>query len=96
MFMTHHMSFACTLLPLCLFTDVVILLVTLNTLSTSSQNGATPLYRASYEGHSNIVDVLLKAGGDPNIAMNVSGIFELNGSFVYQACPWLHVFENDN
>ena len=51
---------------------------------------------ASQNGHSNIVDVLLKAGGDPNIACDVSGIVELNGSFVYQVCPWLHVFENDN
>ena len=38
---------------------------------------------ASQNGHSNIVDVLLKAGGDPNIARDVSGIVELNGSFVY-------------
>ena len=41
------------------------------------------------------MDVLLKAGGDPNIARDVSGIVELNGSFVYQVCPWLNVFEND-
>ena len=47
---------------------------------------------ASQNGHSNIVDVLLKAGGDPNIADEVSGIVKLNGSFVYQVCSWLHVF----
>ena len=47
---------------------------------------------ASQEGHSNIVDVLLKAGGDPNIADEVSGLVQLNGSFVYQVCSWLHVF----
>ena len=51
---------------------------------------------ASQEGHSNIVDDLLKAGGDPNIAYEVSGIVKLNGSLVYQVCPLLHVFENDN
>ena len=45
---------------------------------------------ASQDGHSNIVYVLLKAGGDPNIAMNVSGIVELNGSSLCQVCPLLH------
>ena len=42
------------------------------------------------------MDVLLEAGGDPNIADEVSGTVELNGSFVHEVCPWLHVFENDN
>ena len=40
----------------------------------SSQDRITPLYRASQKGHSNIVDVLLKAGGDPNITDQVSPI----------------------
>ena len=41
---------------------------------TSSQDGITSLYRACQNGYSNIVDVLLKAGGDPNIADEVSAI----------------------
>ena len=36
-----------------------------------SQDGATPLM-ASQEGHSTIVDLLLRHGGDPNIADEVS------------------------
>ena len=37
-----------------------------------SQDGATPLWMASQNGHSSIVDLLLRHGGDPNIADEVS------------------------
>ena len=36
------------------------------------QNGATPLYMASQNGHTNVVDVLLRQGADPNLATHVS------------------------
>ena len=32
--------------------------------SLTVQNGASPLYVASQEGHSGVVDILLKAGAD--------------------------------
>ena len=35
------------------------------------QNGCTPLYVASQEGHTEIVDILLKSGADPNLACTV-------------------------
>ena len=36
-----------------------------------SQDGVTPLYMASQEGHTTTVDVLLRQGADPNIANKV-------------------------
>ena len=35
------------------------------------QNQNTPLYWAASEGHTEIVSILIKAGGDPNIANKV-------------------------
>ena len=35
-------------------------------LSHQPQNGLSPLYVASQEGHTDIVDTLLKSGVDPN------------------------------
>ena len=32
------------------------------------QNGVNPMYAASLEGHTDVVDALLKAGADPNQA----------------------------
>ena len=40
-------------------------------LSTLLQTGASPLYTACQEGHSDVVDVLLKNGADINQANNV-------------------------
>ena len=40
-------------------------------LSSLLQTGASPLYTASQEGHSDVVDVLLKNGADINQANNV-------------------------
>ena len=39
------------------------------------QDGATPLYMASQDGHTTTVDVLLRNGADPNIATNVSVVY---------------------
>ena len=36
------------------------------------QDGGTPLYMASQNGHTNVVDVLLRHGADPNLATHVS------------------------
>ena len=36
------------------------------------QDGATPLFMASQNGHTNVVDVLLRHGADPNLADHVS------------------------
>ena len=41
-------------------------------LSTILQDGATPLLMASENGHSSVVDVLLRHGADPNLADRVS------------------------
>ena len=47
-------------------------------LSTVSQDGATPLFMASQEGHSDVVNVLLKNGADPNLADTVSTEYYLS------------------
>ena len=36
------------------------------------QDGATPLFMASQNGHASVVDVLLRHGADPNLADHVS------------------------
>ena len=36
------------------------------------QTGATPLYVASQNDHTSVVDVLLRHGADPNLALTVS------------------------
>ena len=36
-----------------------------------TQNGATPLYVASQNGHSDVVNILIRNGADVNIAMEV-------------------------
>ena len=36
------------------------------------QDGTTPLFMASQNGHTNVVDVLLRHGADPNLADHVS------------------------
>ena len=39
---------------------------------TYQQDGVTPLFIASENGHSAIVETLIKCGGNPNTAKNVS------------------------
>ena len=43
-------------------------------ISSTVQDGATPLYSASQGGHSEVVDILLKNGADPNLASTVWGL----------------------
>ena len=47
--------------------------------SFTVQNGASPLYTASQEGHTDVVDILVKAGADVNQAETVVHVclFEL-------------------
>ena len=40
----------------------------------SLQDGITPLYMASQTGHTSVVDILLRHGVDPNLALTVSGL----------------------
>ena len=57
--------------------------------SLTVQNGASPLYVASQEGHSDVVDILLKAGADVHQATTkvwYTVVLELVSSFVHQ--PW--------
>ena len=57
--------------------------------SLTVQNGASPLYVASQEGHSGVVDILLKAGADVHQATTkvwYTVVLELVSSFVHQ--PW--------
>ena len=49
-----------------------ILLILIAHLSSTLQDGYTPLYVASQNGHTSIVDVLLRNGADPNLALTVS------------------------
>ena len=35
------------------------------------QNGTSPLYTASQEGHTEVVEMLLTTGADPNLARTV-------------------------
>ena len=39
--------------------------------SSTVQDGFSPLYVASQEGHSQIVDILLLKGADPNLTLKV-------------------------
>ena len=41
-------------------------------MSIGLQDGATPLSMASQNGHTSVVDVLLRHGADPNLAKAVS------------------------
>ena len=57
--------------------------------SLTVQDGGSPLYAASQEGHSDVVDILLKAGADVHQATTkvwYTVVLELVSSFVHQ--PW--------
>ena len=45
-----------------------------STISSIVQVGASPLYKASQDGHSKVVDILLNNGADPNLAWTVWGL----------------------
>lgn len=55
-------------------------------LSLFVQTGVTPLYGASEEGHSEVVDTLLKSGSDPNLATMVWEIVVYFPSFTGLLC----------
>lgn len=38
-------------------------------LSSIAQKGVSPLYAASQSGHTEVVDILLKSGADPNMVL---------------------------
>ena len=48
--------------------------------STVSQDGTTPLFMASQNGHTKVADVLIKNGADPNLAKTVSTEYYLSYS----------------
>ena len=57
--------------------------------SLTVQDGCSPLYVASQEGHSDVVDILLVAGADVHQATTkvwYTVVLELVSSFVHQ--PW--------
>ena len=54
------------------FNAIIMLLILIAHLSSTLQDGFTPLYMASGNGHTSIVDVLLRNGVDPNLAVTVS------------------------
>ena len=45
-----------------------------NILSSTAQNGTSPLYIASQNGHTQIVELLLRKGADPNLTYTVCGL----------------------
>ena len=49
-----------------------------------TQNGASPLYVASQEGHTEVVDMLLSSGADPNLATKVCTALVCSLSYLWQ------------
>ena len=45
-----------------------------STVASTVQDGCSPLYAASLEGHSQTVDILLLKGADPNLTNKVCGL----------------------
>ena len=52
-------------------------------LYTPLQNGSSPLFIASQEGHSEVVDVLVKNGADINQPMNVGRVLTYGTLILY-------------
>ena len=58
----------------CLYKIIIVNLHVLNNyniLSSTGQDGASPLYIASQNGHTQIVELLLRKGADPNLTRTV-------------------------
>ena len=57
--------------------------------SFTVQDGASPLYVASHEGHTDVVDILVKAGADVNQANTVVCLLTLGAHAQegYGTCP---------
>ena len=45
-----------------------------NILSSTAQDGVSPLFIASQNGHTQIVELLLRKGADPNLTRTVCGL----------------------
>lgn len=58
------------------------------------QNGYSPLYMGSRHGQTEVVDILLKSGADPNLATNVMDIAIMYSGFFVLLLTLLH--ENMN
>ena len=66
----------CNLL-VCLYKIIIVNLYVLNNyniLSSTAQNGTSPLFIASQKGHTQIVELLLRKGADPNLTRTVCGL----------------------
>ena len=58
------------------------------------QDGASPLYVASQEGHTEAVEMLLRSGADPNLAATVWGmVCSFHHLHVYCVVMSLHLTE---
>ena len=51
-------------------------------MSLAVQDGASPLYAASQNGHTEAVDTLLKSGADPNMVVVTFNV----GSYLIYVC----------
>ena len=66
----------CNLL-VCLYKIIIVNLYVLNNyniLSSTAQDGISPLYIASQNGHTQTVELLLREGADPNLTDKVCGL----------------------
>ena len=58
------------------------------------QNSTSPLHMASQEGHTEVVEVLLRSGADPNLAWTVWGLVcSFHHLHVYCVVIFLHLTE---
>ena len=55
------------------------------------QSGATPVYEASFVGHTDIVRILLENKADPNISTNVSCCYCVSSLTTVSKCCKYHV-----
>ena len=59
---------------LCVYMYVFVHVHSIITFSSTVQDGCSPLYVASKYGYTEVVDILLKNGADPNLANTVWGV----------------------
>ena len=61
-------------------------------ISSTIQNGASPLYVASQAGQTEVVDTLLKSGADPNLANTVWGLMYM---FIHMCCVLVYCLSTE-